>query len=678
MFRPGAVGRKVRIRPMNALAACSSPYLRQHAENPVAWVPWSSEAFAEARRREVPVLVSIGYATCHWCHVMAHESFEDPATAALMNNAFVCIKVDREEHPEVDAIYMDAVQALTGHGGWPLNAFCDHQGRPFHAMTYAPRAGWQRLVEHLGRLWRDDRPRILNAAAEIARHLEDPVAEPGNLPSDLLERLADQVARAWDDEHPGLGWNPAKAPKFPPSQLLNLAVTGDQPDLAAHAVLILEAMQDGGIHDRVGGGFHRYSVDRAWRIPHFEKMLYDNAQLIAAYAVAGARWGRADFTRTAINAGDYLLRDLAIAGPGDLTAGLASAEDADDPDGEGSFYAWSPEALAVALGPVIGPRLAAEWDLAPGEPEIGPNGHADPVTSHIPHPRGVGLGADPQARRASWESYLPLLRALRAGRPRPIRDDKVLTDQNGLALEALATLARLTGEERFITATRTLAAFVQTRHTPEGLLRLPHRPAVLTDYAAAAHGLIAAFNALGDPTLVDAAERIISEATERLAAPDGGYFIAPAGREDLIRRGREAHDNAWPSGQNHLALAAVRLHHLTGEARWAAVAEGIFAATAATASQAPSACATLLTAWRDARRGARIAVVVGSDLLAAARRSLDGQTLVVPNTIDRPWPCLTGRRELTDSQVLVCHGTTCRLPARTPAMVATALSPDGV
>jgi len=657
----------------NALAASPSPYLRQHAENPVAWQPWGEEAFAEARRRGVPVLVSIGYSTCHWCHVMAHECFEDAATAELMNRTLVCIKVDREEHPEVDDIYMDAVQLLTGHGGWPLNAFTDHTGRPFHACTYVPRPSWQRLLTHLDQVWRTDRPRLDEACAELTAHLQPPAPTPGSLDDGILALLDKQLERTFDAEHPAWAWNPERAPKFPSSQLIPLLLDLGR---ATQAEAVLEAMQDAGIHDRVGGGFHRYSVDREWRVPHFEKMLYDNAQLMGAYARAALRLGRADFLQTAVNIGDYLLRDERITVDG-VFAGYAAAEDADDPGGEGSFYAWSPEQLAAVLGAAEGARLAAEWDLHPGQREIGRSGHDEPVTHHVPQPRAAGIpaGVAGQAHRARWEAFLPRLRAVRDARPRPGRDDKVLTDQNGLALEGFAWLGRATGEPRFIAATRELADAMVARHTATGLLRLAYRPAYITDYGFLAAGLMAAFDLLGDPTLVDRAAAIIDEAVARLRSDDGGFFTTPAGRADLVRRSREQLDNAWPAGQNSLAVAAMRLHAITGAARWREVAEGIIADGASACRRAPTASATLLAAWRQARDEPRTAVVVGSTLLAAARRHPDPAVPIIPldTCRGRDWPALAGRQDLSGEQVLVCTGTACLAPARTVDEVAARL-----
>lgn len=659
---------------MNRLAACPSPYLRQHADNPVDWWPWCPEAFAEARRRDVPVLVSIGYSTCHWCHVMAHESFADPETAREMNARLVCIKVDREERPEVDAIYMDAVQAISGRGGWPLNAFTDHDGRPFHALTYLPQAHWRRTVAQLAQVWTADRARVEAACRDLAAHLaQEDASSAGALDPGVHALLTGQLRQAYDPEHPGFTWGGQRAPKFPPGQLLHLLLDDRDEERAALAIAVLTAMQDGGIHDRVGGGFHRYSVDREWRVPHFEKMLYDNAQLMGAYARAHLRSGRADLLATAVNAADYILRDLRVYDGGRFL-GYAAAEDADDPGGEGSFYAWSPAQLAAALGEARGAALAAAWDIAPGTVEIGHAGHAEPVASHIPHPRGTG--ADLAPLRAGWEDALPILRAARGVRPRPGRDDKVLTDQNGLALEGLAWVARASGEARHAAAVRELAAALAARHPADGLLRLPGLAAVVTDYGALACGLLAAFDLLGDPALVARAERIVDEAAARLGADDGGFHTAPAGRADLIRRGREHLDNAWPSGQAQLAVAAARLWHLTGEARWRDRAAAAVSAAAGLAARAPANAGTTLHAAALLGDGAGTAVVAGDALLPAARRTWRRDVAVVPlaSCAATAWACVADRRDLPGDQVLVCRGSTCLLPATTPDEVAQRLA----
>jgi uncharacterized protein YyaL (SSP411 family) len=410
-------------------------------------------------------------------------------------------------------------------------------------------------------------------------------------------------------------------------------------------------------------------------VPHFEKMLYDNAQLMGAYARAHLRTGRADFLATAVNAADYLLRDLRVYDAGRFV-GYAAAEDADDPQGEGSFYAWSPQQLRDALGAERGDALAAAWDLTPGEAEIGPSGHAEPVASHIPHPRGTGVELSPL--RAAWEDALPVLRAVRGPRPRPGRDDKVLTDQNGLALEGLSWVARASGEARHVAAVRELATALADRHTPDGLLRLAGRSAVVTDYGALACGLIAAFDLLGDPGLITRAERIIDEAVQSLGAEDGGFHVAPAGRADLLRRGREHLDNAWPAGEAQLAFAAARLSVLTGAECWRTIAAGAISAAAGVANRAPANAATLLQAVRIFAGSGTVAVVIGGDpaLLRAARRTWRNSVSIVPmaDCSGQSWHCLEGRRDLGNPQVLICQGTACLLPAFSAETVASGLA----
>jgi uncharacterized protein YyaL (SSP411 family) len=425
-------------------------------------------------------------------------------------------------------------------------------------------------------------------------------------------------------------------------------------------------MQDGGLHDRVGGGFHRYSVDAAWRVPHFEKMLYDNAQLMGVYARASWRLGRGDFLTTAINAADYVLRDLRVEDAGAFR-GYATAEDADDPGGEGAFYAWSPAQMQEALG-AEADALVAAWDLAPGEAETGPSGHREPVASHIPHPRGAGIPPGPagQALRASWEGFLPVLRGVRARRERPGRDHKVITELNGLLLDGLCWVARLGGQERHRQAAAELAALLRGRRTSAGLRRMPGRPAHVADYGAAAWGLLAAFELLGDAALVDEAGALLDEAERHLLAEDGGFHSTPAGRDDLVRRGREWLDGPSPPGQSLLAAAALRLFHLTGEPRRRQRAEAVLAATAGLMAAQPVSCASLLRVRRAALAGPALAVVGGGggDLLAACLAQGDARVALVPAGIARPWPCLDGI-DPHRAEVHLCRDGACRPPART-------------
>lgn len=684
----------------NRLASSLSPYLRQHADNPVDWWEWSPEAFAEARRRDVPVLVSIGYATCHWCHVMAHESFEDPETAALMNASFVNIKVDREERPDVDSVYMDAVQAIHGRGGWPLHAFVDHEGRPFFAGMYFPRERWQAIVGHLGEAWHADRAQVDQSARELTAHLRSLGERPAGRAelAELLARFEAELGRRLDPLHPGLGG----APKFPPSQVLALQLSrhGD-PDV--DSVNILEAMQDSGLHDRVGGGFHRYATDRIWRVPHFEKMLYDQAQLLECFALAAARTGRQDFWDTANDIADYLSRDLAVRDAEGRLFGLASAEDADDPvgpggpggpghtgGGEGGFYAWPPDDLRAALDhSEAAERLLGDWDLRPGTPHVGPSGHPEPVASHIPHPRANDLAALARERglsaldlRASWRVHLPALRAFRDRRPRPLRDDKVLTDLNGLALMGLAVLARFEPRHRPLLVE--LADLMQARIGLSRVERLPGREGYITDHGHLALGLVEVFEVVGLPRHLEAARRVVELAVLRFAHEEGGFYSTPSDGEVLVRRSREDTDQAYPSGQHALALALVRLGQLTHDDRLLALARGVFAVQRGLAERAPTACPTLLRAMVE-EAAKVITIVVGGDsvealaLADAARRHLRPGLHVIEARHFSPeeahtLPLLEGRLARARAEAFVCVGTECLLPVNTVDALDAALS----
>jgi hypothetical protein len=613
---------------------------------------------------------------------MAHESFEDAETAALMNRYFVNIKVDREERPDVDAIYMDAVQALHGRGGWPLNAFVDHEGRPFFAAMYFPTERWQGVVEHLGRSWVENREQVDKSAGELTQHLKTMgESRPGAATEGaaaLWERFDAELAKRFDAEHPGLG----AAPKFPASQVI--AVELMRGSNVGRAEAMLEAMQDSGLHDRVGGGFHRYATDRKWRVPHFEKMLYDQAQLLVGFTLGAVRTGREDFWATAEGIADYLVRDLGVVDATGELLGFASAEDADDPGGEGSFYAWSPEAVEglrealAGVGAVTADALIRAWDLAPGERVIGPSGHLEPVERHIPHPRANGLEAmakalgfaDAMALRASWQAALPVLRAVRERRPRPIRDDKVLTDLNGLALEGLALLAR--HRPRFMPVVERVSTAMMQRIGPTEVQRLPGRPGYITDYGHLALGLIASFEALGDKRLLRAAIYVVRLAMALFAHPEGGFYSTATGGEALIRRSREDSDGAYPSGQHALAKAAVMLGQLTHDGAFIDAAHKVFDVQRGLAERAPTACATLFSALViDA--ATPVTVVIGGDGEAASAMASEARRLVRPalyvlearlfDAADTGWlPLLEGRLGRDKPEAFVCIGTECLLP----------------
>jgi uncharacterized protein YyaL (SSP411 family) len=624
-----------------------------------------------------------------------------------MNAHFVNIKVDREERPDVDSVYMDAVQAIHGRGGWPLHAFVDHEGRPFFAGMYFPRERWQAIVGHLGQAWHEDRAQVDQSASELTAHLRSLGERPAGLLGleDLLGRFDAELARRLDPLHPGLGG----APKFPPSQVLALQLGRDRLGKARSApgpgdgaadvdsVNILEAMQDSGVHDRVGGGFHRYSTDRIWRVPHFEKMLYDQAQLLECYALAAAATGRRDFWDTAKDLADYLTRDLAVRDAEGRFLGFASAEDADDPagpdggaGGEGGFYAWPPDEVREALGTSGSTdELLDDWDLRPGQPHLGPSGHPEPVASHIPHPRAHDLaararerGLSPQELRAGWRVHLPALRAYRDRRPRPLRDDKVLTDLNGLTLVGLATLARFEPSHR--ATLEALAEAMLTRIGEDRVERLPDREGYITDYGHLALGLVETFEVLGSPRYLDAARRVVELAVRGFAHEAGGFYSTPARGEVLVRRSREDTDQAYPSGQHALALSLVRLGQLSHDERLLGLARGVFEVQRGLAERAPTACPTLLRAMVE-EAATVVTVVIGgegadaAELADTARRHVRPGLHVLearhfgPHDLEK-LPLLEGRLARPRAEAFVCVGTECLLPLTRVDELAAALS----
>ena len=752
----------------NILAGSGSIYLEQHADNPVHWRPWGEAAFLLAREKDKPLLVSIGYSTCHWCHVMAHESFEDDTAAAVMNRALVSVKVDREQHPGVDAIYMEAAVTLNGSGGWPLNVFIDHEGRPFLAVTYLPKDRWTGLIQEVSRLWREDRGRIHRIADSLTAHLTEERSAPGGSPAELPELLRESLRRQFDAENPGFvqGGGRGGSMKFPPSQSIDWLLEHGGQEGRGTALEILTAMMDSGLHDRVGGGFHRYSTDAAWRVPHFEKMTYDNAQLMGLYARAAALISAvpplgpsassslsaasnpssspsaalppaaplspqapssssppaapsapsaasaelaADLLAAARGTADWFLREMRVSSPEGEFLGYAAAADADDPLGEGTYFAWPPDELAEVLGPEDGAWLAERWNLS-GEGRL-PAGNYEPVAAWIPHPRGAS--SYPEAcRRASdtpRETALTAkLRAAREHRPPPIRDPKVLTDQNALLLEGFVRLARYAGDTpAYREAARELADLLVKRNTAEaqpgtGELRSRVRRTqgiapYITDYAYLAMALTGAYSLLGNPAYIHAAEAAAEEAVKTLGTGSGAYYAAEAGEFGLFKRPVEDFDGPAPAGQHALGIAFARLYTVTGNPRWKNRVEDLLTARAATAKHAPSGTPTLirlasihhnpcsmviagpedhprtrsLTQLIRSRTGPDIMVIPADE--SARRDTLN--TITGPAGVSRnnsgaapspaAWAELKGRIGLKEPQLMVCSEGRCLLPAFT-------------
>ncbi|MGK8501374.1 thioredoxin domain-containing protein [Nocardia asiatica] len=680
---------------MNRLGKATSPYLRQHADNPVHWREWDAEALAEARERDVPVLLSVGYASCHWCHVMAHESFEDAATADQMNAHFVCVKVDREERPDLDAVYMNATVAMTGQGGWPMTCFLTPDGEPFYCGTYypkLPRGGmpsFTQLLSAITETWRTRRDEVNQASAQVAAALRDqaaglPDAELAITP-ELLAHAVAAVLRDEDAEHGGFGG----APKFPPSALMEGLLrhwerTGDRAvfDVVARTA---EAMARGGIYDQLRGGFARYSVDAAWVVPHFEKMLYDNAQLLRAYAHLARRTTSVlpeslshRVTRETVR---FLLDDLGTA-----QGGFASALDADThlepgkPGVEGATYVWTPAELAGVLGSIDGTWAAGFFGVTTaGNFEQGTSvltRYTEPTT------------AEDAARLARVRAALI---AARDRRPQPERDDKVVTAWNGMAITALAEAAAALDEPEWTAAAVRCARFLLAEHVVDGRLRRASlggvagaAPGILEDYAWLVTGLLALHQATGELDWLEHAQRLLDAAIEHFADPDqpGSWFDTADDAETLVTRPRDPIDGATPAGASALAealLTAAATSDPERAARYRGFADRTLERGAIVLARAPRSAGQWLTVAEAALRGPlQVAIATESaerstELLATARLAAPGGSVVLaaaPDTV----PLLADRPLVRDAAAAyVCRGSVCDLPVSTPDQLRTAL-----
>lgn len=544
----------------NRLSMEHSPYLLQHAQNPVDWRPWGPEVFEEAKRFDKPVFLSIGYSTCHWCHVMAHESFENEAVAQAINAAFLPVKVDREERPDVDAVYMAACVAMNGSGGWPLTALLTPEQKPFWAGTYLPKEQLLHLVHEAARLWWEDREGVLRAGEALAAHLRQEARDQPGAPSrELVQRAVGQLARSFDKRWGGFG----SAPKFPtPHNLIFLLrhahLTGDR-HAREMALQTLDAMYRGGLFDHVGGGFSRYSTDERWLVPHFEKMLYDNALLALAYTEAFQHTRRPLCEQAARRTLDYVLREL--SGP---QGGFCCGQDADSGGVEGKYYTLAPDELAQVLGREDGDRFCRWYGIAPPGNFEGKS---------IPNLLGTAdFDREPEGMAVLRERVY----AYRLSRTALHRDDKVLTAWNGLALAALARAGLALDEPRYQHAARRTAEFLASRLTaPDGRLLARWRdgdaahPGKLDDYAFYAYGLLELYGASFDPVYLARATELAERLLELFFDQEkGGFYPYASDGEQLLTRTKEAYDGAMPSGNSVAALVLSRLSRLTGEERW--------------------------------------------------------------------------------------------------------------
>ncbi|HET6654083.1 MAG TPA: thioredoxin domain-containing protein [Nocardioides sp.] len=654
----------------NRLAKATSPYLLQHADNPVNWWEWSPEAFAEAAATGRPVLLSVGYAACHWCHEMAHESFEDEATAAYMNEHFVNVKVDREERPDVDAVYMAATTAMTGHGGWPMTVVLTPEGEPFFAGTYypdQPRQGqpsFRQVLEALVSAWTGRRDEVRRVAGDVSEHMRGQGMPAGDQPldADVLAGAVRTLAGEFDAANGGFGG----APKFPPSMVLEFllrhgARTGS-PQTVNLAAATMTAMARGGLYDQLAGGFARYSVDRAWVVPHFEKMLYDNAQLLGVYARWWRQTGDPLGERVARETADFLLAELRTA-----EGGFASALDADTDGVEGKFYAWTPGELVEVLG-------ADDGSWAAGLLGVSEEGTFEHGTSTLQ----LRQDLDP----ARWAGLRERLAAHRAAtRTHPARDDKVVAAWNGLAIAALAEAGALLGEPRYLEAARGAARLLVDVHLDgDRLLRVSRdgvagrHSGVLEDYGCVAHGFLVLHAVTGEQQWFDLAGALLDRALDAFAAADGGFHDTADDAETLVSRPRDPSDNASPSGQS--ALVHALLHHaaLTGSGRHRDAAEAALRNVRVLAERAPRFAGWSLAAAEAALDGPLEVAVVGElhdpaydGLLRVARASSRPGLVVAAGRPagDSPdgVPLLAGRG-LVDGRpaAYVCRGMVCERP----------------
>jgi uncharacterized protein len=688
---------EVAPRHTNRLASETSPYLLQHAHNPVDWFPWGPEALARAKLLDRPIFLSIGYAACHWCHVMERESFEDEATAAFLNSRFIAIKVDREERPDLDQVYMSAVQAMTGHGGWPMSVFLTPEGRPFYGGTYfpdAPRHGmpsFQQVLEGIDRAWREQRGDLEEAGARLVRQIAEQSQAPGRggpgpTPA-VLDTAVELISASFDKQHGGWGG----APKFPQPMtvefMLRRAAAGDARALPI-ARRTLDKMAEGGLRDQLGGGFHRYATDAIWLVPHFEQMLYDNAQLARAYLHAWALTGDARYGDVATGTLDYMIREL-TTGDG----AFASSQDADTDGVEGATFTWKADELRQALGDDAALFATAYGVTDPGNWEgVNILSRVRP-TADLAKLYGIpASGVEARLGRARER-----LLTLRARRPQPARDDKALAAWNGLAIGALADAARLlrygpaaaTGADASARAERYEAAAVRAADVILGGLLGPDRrlgrswkdgraigQGVLEDYASLADGLLALYEATFDERWFTTARSLANAILERFTDPAGGFFDTATDHEQLVTRPKDVQDNATPSGSSMATLVLLRLAAYTGEARYREAAEAAIATVLPYVVRYPTAFAMWLQAIdlalapvaeiaiagdpQEPATHALLEVAVGG--YAPARvvaLTRDGESTEVPLLRDRPQ--LKGR-----PTAYVCLGFECRLPVTDP------------
>ena len=704
----------------NRLAAEHSPYLLQHKDNPVDWYPWGDEAFARARHEDKPIFLSVGYSTCHWCHVMEHESFENGDVASLLNAHFVSIKVDREERPDVDRVYMTFVQSTTGSGGWPMSVWLTPGLEPFYGGTYFPptsrwgRPGFSDILEEIARVWRAEREKVLQSAAAILDRLRGLGAQGSGAqqvpPMAILDRAVAEFASAFDARRGGFG----QSPKFPrPSELLLLlrehARTGE-PEPRDMVLVTLRAMALGGMRDHLGGGFHRYSVDADWRVPHFEKMLYDQAQLVLAFVEAAQATGDAFYADVAVDTLEYVRRDLA-----DAKGGFYSAEDADsippeqanDPRAhkmEGAFYIWSDEEVGEVLGEDAG-VFREQYGVRPGgnapfDPQEEFTGKNLLYTARPIDEIASATGRSAEEVDAAIGRGRAKLLARRGERPRPHLDDKILTAWNGLMIAAFARAARvLDGQEHFLDDARRAATFIRDTlwDAESGTLLRRYRqgdagvPGYAEDYAYLICGLIELFQADGDPQWLEWALTLERRQDDLFWDPlDGGWFSTTGQDPSVLLRLKEDYDGAEPAASSVSVLNLLALSHLTGDEAAVGKVERTFASFASRAAQMGRAIPMMLTALSTYHAGMPQVVVAGDPeaaetrrLMRAAHRAYVPTALVIPVAPQHrdaiaqllPWIAAMQPRG-GQATAYVCRDFACQAPTTSAEELAAQLLPE--
>ncbi|MCP4591734.1 MAG: thioredoxin domain-containing protein [bacterium] len=691
---------------LNRLAEETSPYLLQHAQNPVNWYPWGEEALSRARRENKPIFLSIGYSACHWCHVMERESFEDPEVAKVLNAHFISIKVDREERPDLDEIYMTAVRLMTGGGGWPLNVFLTPDLKPFYGGTYFPpddrygRPGFGRLLGHIAETWSKDSEDLQRSADELTRTLRDVVGRgavsSGAVDSEILARAVQELKRAFDSQWGGFG----QAPKFPPSGAIGVllrqhAHTGDE-KLLQIAAATLDRMAYGGMYDQLGGGFHRYSTDRRWLVPHFEKMLYDNALLARAYLEAWQVTGSDLYRRIARETLDYVLRDMT-----DRRGGFHSSEDADSEGEEGKFFVWRPAEIKGLLGEQEGTLFCEYYGVTEaGHLEGRSILHVPQDPAEFARARGISL----TQLENQLEPLRDKLRAARETRVRPGKDDKVIAAWNGMMISALARGSQVLGEERFLKAAERAANFVLTEMVHDGVLLRTYRntgdggdaggrklPAYLDDYAEVASALIDLYESTFDLRWLEAADRLVGRmVTDFWDDENGGFFYTSASHKNLLARTKPFYDGAVPSGNSTATSVLLRLAKLLGDAGYNQRAEQILASAGELMRAQPQGYMNLLCATDFFLYPTREIALAGKPRGSDTRRFLEVihrrfmpnkvLALVEPDapesaTVEERIPLLRHKGMIRGkATVYVCRNLNCKLPVNDEAALVAVLS----